>query len=81
MSNLLSTDSQSEADQVKIGTPEEKEARLLKALSLEKYMPASFLPIKLVSSFSGKNNDVTPPVVPEKPGNFKIGFEVKLLCS
>jgi len=64
----LSTDTQPEADLVKIGTPEEKEARLLKALSLEKYMPASFLPIKLVSTFSGKTTEANPPVAPEKPG-------------
>jgi hypothetical protein len=67
---------QSEPDQIKIGTPEEKEARLLKALNLEKYMPASFRPSRLVSSFKGK------PVEDDKTkgsGRCHLKFECSLL--
>lgn len=54
MSVLYWLDVQPEAEPEVVGTPEEKEARLLKALSLDKYMPASFLTSKLVSTFKGK---------------------------
>ena len=64
---FLFLDLQSEPENVKVGTPEEKEARLLKALSLDKYMPSSFLTSKIVSTFKGK--PVSPVVEEEKPVN------------
>ena len=64
---LISGQNSSEQEeQIHMGTPEEKEARLLKALSLEKYMPASFLPARLVSSFSAKTEPVAEQHAGEK---------------